>query len=302
SADDSVADPDAIDLKHELLVSTDYRQIRDYGLVLSSQAIPYRILRSGMGPFEIHVPVHFFEQAKEQLELFQKENPPKDHTAPLPMHVSLAPLWVLLAPVFFTLIEFSKQGSVFREAGIADAEKILSGEWWRVFTALTLHADAGHIMGNLVSGYLILNLLAHRLPLSRMAPLLLIFSGLANACVSLTVGAGFRSLGFSTFVFVALGCLGSVEFRLMPRESHGLMRRFAPWMGVACIAVFTGIGENADVLAHFYGFVAGLIAGFLPRKKSLHWGHKPVLLDFLFVALYFAIFIVCWALALSPHF
>ena len=31
---------------------------------------------------------------------------------------------------------------------------VVRGEWWRAFTALTLHADAGHLMANLLFGVL----------------------------------------------------------------------------------------------------------------------------------------------------
>lgn len=287
------------DFEAQLIASADFKHIRDYSLVLSSQSIPHRVTHSKEGPFEIYTTPDFLEQANEQIELFQKENPPREHNAPLPIRLSLQPLWVLSIPIFFTLIQFSKNGNILTQTGIADADKILSGEWWRIFTALSLHGNAKHLISNLVSGYFILNLLAYRIPLSRLAPLILIFSGIANACVSFTVGSDFRSLGFSTFVFTALGCLGSLEFRLMPKEAHGLLRRFSPWIGAACLAVFLGIGENADVLAHFYGFLAGILSGMLPDKKSLHWGHAPGFKGLFFIFIYFAVFIICWFLAIQ---
>ena len=40
---------------------------------------------------------------------------------------------------------------------------ILAGEWWRSLAATSLHADNEHFLGNLVSGFFILNLLNHRL-------------------------------------------------------------------------------------------------------------------------------------------
>src|SRR5574344_486194 len=188
--------------------------------------------------------------------------------------------------------------SAFFHSGIADADRILRGDWWRVFTALTLHGDALHLTSNLVAGFLILNLLALRIPLSRIALPLVAASGLANYGVPLTMRTDFRSLGFSRFVFAALGALSTIEFRLMPRSTHGLLRRFAPLFGAASLAVFLGLGEHADILAHFYGFLAGLLCGFVPRKKQLLWGTQPRAFDAVLWALYFGAFAVIWKIAL----
>ena len=171
--------------------------------------------------------------------------------------VTLQPLWILSVPAIITLIQFSDRISYLTSRGISDASLVLKGEWWRLFTALSLHGDAKHVLGNLISGFFVLNLLSLRIPLSRLAAPLLIFSALANGLVSLTMQENFRSLGFSTFVFASLGALSSIEFRLMPKEFHGLQRRFAPLFGALLLAVFMGLGENSDIFAHGYGFILG---------------------------------------------
>jgi Uncharacterized membrane protein (homolog of Drosophila rhomboid) len=148
----------------------------------------------------------------------------------------------------------------------------MNGQWWRCITALTLHGDSRHLGGNLLTGYLVLSMMSYRISLAKVVPFLAVSSALANFCVAATVHTDFRSLGFSTFVFAAIGALSVMEFRLMPKESHGLLRRFAPLCGAASLATFVGIGEHADILAHLYGFIAGLLCGFIPSKKSLRWG------------------------------
>ena len=109
----------------------------------------------------------------------------------------------------------------------------------------------------------------------------------------------FRSLGFSTFVFASLGALSSIEFRLMPKEFHGLQRRFAPLIGALLLAVFMGLGENSDIFAHGYGFILGLVVGFLPKRKSLQWGIHFTRFDILLIISYFALFLCSWLFALS---
>lgn len=262
------------------VVRSSYKQIRDFSLVLASQAIPHRLRRELEGPYSIHVEAEFLQEARRQIELYNQENPPREENPPLPLTLSLAPLLVLAFPAGVTLLDFSEKipGGLHRRC-LADAEKILNGEFYRTVTALFLHGDSRHIMSNLLSGYVILNLLAFRLPLSRMVLPLLVASALANYAVAFTVKEDFRSLGFSTFVFASLGALSVIEFRLVPHFAHGLFRRFAPLFAAILLALFLGLGENSDILAHGYGFLFGLVCGVLPRKKTLLWGDALSLKD-----------------------
>lgn len=275
-----------------------FRQIRDESLVLLSQGISHRIEHSEEGPFQIFVEPEKRRMAQFQIRLYHRENPPRDENPPLPLKFTLQPLWVLLIPIVCTLLDFSDISIQMHNAGIADASKILRGEWWRTITAMTLHADSRHLASNLVSGFLALSLLHYRIPLAKLVPFLAVASAVANFFVALTVQTSFRSLGFSGFVFATIGCLAVIEFRLMPRETHGLLRRFAPLCGAASLAVFLGLGENADILGHLYGFIAGLLCGFIPKKKTLRWGAPTVAADILWIAAYYALFIIGWVLAL----
>lgn len=275
-----------------------FRQIRDDSLVLLSQGISHRLIRSEEGPFQIFILPEHEERARLQLELYRKENPPKEENPPLPLSFSLQPLWVLLAPTIVTLIDFTDKVN-FHTRGISDASKVLKGEWFRSFTAQTLHGDVRHLASNLICGYIVMNMITFRIPLLRLAPFIAIASAIANLCVSLTVQTNFRSLGFSTFVFAAIGCLSVIEFRLMPKETHGLLRRFAPLCGAASLAVFLGLGENADILGHAYGFIAGLFCGFIPSKKALRWGTPLSATDGIGLLLYYAFYIIAWKLAMA---
>ena len=141
-----------------------FRQIRDESLVLLSQGITHRIERSEEGPFQIFVEPEKRRAAQFQIRLYHRENPPRDENPPLPLKFTLHPLWVLAIPIVCTLLDFSDISIQMHNAGIADASKILRGEWWRTITAMTLHADSRHLASNLVSGFLALSLLHYRIP------------------------------------------------------------------------------------------------------------------------------------------
>ena len=275
-----------------------FRQVRDDSLVLLSQGIEHRLVRSEEGPFHIFIVPEMESAAKTQLELYHKENPPKEENPPIPLSFSLQPLWVLLAPILVTLLQFTDKINLHSE-GVSDAAKVLKGEWWRSLTAQTLHGDARHLASNLLCGYIVMNMITFRIPLLRLAPFIAVAAAVANLCVSATVQTDFRSLGFSTFVFAAIGCLSVIEFRLMPKESHGMLRRFAPLCGATSLAVFLGLGENADILGHAYGFVAGLFCGFIPKKKSLRWGTPLSSADGVGLLMYYGLYLLAWKLALG---
>ncbi len=275
-----------------------FRQVRDDSLVLLSQGIEHRLVRSEEGPFHIFIVPEMESAAKTQLELYHKENPPKEENPPIPLSFSLQPLWVLLAPILVTLLQFTDKINLHSE-GVSDAAKVLKGEWWRSLTAQTLHGDARHLASNLLCGYIVMNMITFRIPLLRLAPFIAVAAAVANLCVSATVQTDFRSLGFSTFVFAAIGCLSVIEFRLMPKESHGMLRRFAPLCGATSLAVFLGLGENADILGHAYGFVAGLFCGFIPKKKSLRWGTPLSSADGIGLLMYYGLYLLAWKLALG---
>lgn len=288
---------DSIPPENICIVEGTFRQIRDYSLVLLSQGMSHRLERSENGPFQIFILPEYEDQARLQINLYRKENPPKEDNPPQPFSFSLQPFWILTAPLAFTLVDFAGVLDL-HHSGISDASKVLRGEWWRSITALSLHGDARHLASNMLCGYIVMNMITFRIPLLRLAPFIAIASAIANICVSLTVKTDFRSLGFSTFVFAAIGCLAVMEFRLMPKETHSLLRRFAPLCGAASLAVFLGLGENADILGHAYGFIAGLVCGLIPTQKALRWGTPLALVDFFSLVIYYSLFAIAWGFAL----
>ena len=184
-----------------------FKQIRDESLVLLSQGISHRIELSEDGPFQIFVEPDKRRAAQFQIRLYHRENPPRNENPPLPLKLTLQPLWVLAVPVICTLLDFSDAFIQMHNVGIADAAKILRGEWWRTITAMTLHGDSRHLASNLVSGFLALSLLHYRIPLAKLVPFLAVASAIANFFVALTVQTHSRSIGFSGFVFATIGCL-----------------------------------------------------------------------------------------------
>jgi membrane associated rhomboid family serine protease len=140
-------------------------------------------------------------------------------------------------------------------------------EWWRPFTALFLHADVPHLMGNLLSGLFFGTLVARLIGPWRGWALILGCGTLGNAITSaLTWPEEFISIGASTAVFGALGILSGLGFSAMLRARLHLpwARVAAPLLaGVVLLGWFGGGSGsgNTDVLGHVFGFGSGLTAG-----------------------------------------
>ena len=143
------------------------------------------------------------------------------------------------------------------------------GEWWRPFTALFLHADPPHLIGNLFSGMLFGTLVSRSLGAWRGWLVILASGTLGNTLTSaLTWPESFVSIGASTAVFGALGILSGIGFSAMMRAPLRLpwARTAAPVIGGIVLLGWLGGGSptgNTDVLGHVFGFGSGLAAGCL---------------------------------------
>ena len=147
-------------------------------------------------------------------------------------------------------------------------------EWWRPFTALFLHGDLPHLVGNLLSGLFFGTLVAKSIGPWRGWALILACGTLGNSITSwITYPESFVSLGASTAVFGALGILTGIGFATMLKSRTGL-----PWAKVTAPLV-AGIillgwlgggqaGGNTDVFGHVFGFGSGLTAGLVVAKLS----------------------------------
>lgn len=161
------------------------------------------------------------------------------------------------------LNQISAYGMHWMEAGEMRAGRVMSGQVWRTVTALTLHADALHLLSNLAFGS-VFGLLAGRILGGGVAWLAIVVGGgLGNLLNAALRDATHISIGASTAVFAALGILVALALRPSDNQlSSTTMRRWSPLVaGILLFATLGLEGERTDVLAHATGFVAGLAIG-----------------------------------------
>ncbi len=248
--------------------------ILEASLVLASQWLKHWIEFDGR-EFILTVDPDDASNASQVLTQYESENRDFHVSDPQtipPVDLHLAPLLHLFIPVavFFWAGSAPWQEWLTRRGG-ADAQKILSGEWWRCLTATTLHADHEHLLGNMLSGFFILNLLRRRCGPGTSMLLLTLAAGLTNFTVALASTPEHFSLGFSTVVFAALGMLAGVETIHLPKHPLGGLRQLSPLLAAFFLAVFVGVGEKVDVKAHFFGFGFGVVFSPLALWLEKRW-------------------------------
>lgn len=282
----------------ELLRGDRKSAVMDASLVLSSQGVRHRIDVDAAG-FRLVVDAADAGRARAALEHYVRENTgyrvEKPAAGAFPLHLSPALHLAIPALVSFWAAAVP-WGDWLEGRGAAAAARILNGEWWRALTATTLHADAEHFLGNMLSGYFIFNLLRRRCGPGTSMLLLTLAALLANVAVAALSPPHYYSRGFSTVVFAGLGLLAAVETRHFPRGLRPGLRDLTPLLGAFFLAVMTGLGENADVKAHFIGFAFGAAMApasfWLARRgfEARSWQTAAVL------GVY-AIYAVAWRLA-----
>lgn len=141
----------------------------------------------------------------------------------------------------------------------ASALYIFQGESFRATTALFLHSDLPHLMGNLAG------LVIFAAPVIRICGFgmgwfaLLLCSSTANLINAYSAGDAHLSIGASTAVLAASGMLASLQ--ALRTGSLFSLKAIAPvCAGFVLLGLFSQ-GENTDVGAHLLGFLFGLTAG-----------------------------------------
>jgi membrane associated rhomboid family serine protease len=155
--------------------------------------------------------------------------------------------------------------------GAAQADLIRDGAWWRTLTALTLHVDHSHLLGNLVAGVAIGTLAAQLLGQGLAWLAILLAGALGNALNAALQAPDHTAVGASTAVFGALGVVSGYTRQRRTVPWRGGLRRWAPLAAGVMLLVYLGWGgERTDAGAHVAGFAVGGVLGFAVGRYSAH--------------------------------
>jgi rhomboid protease GluP len=148
------------------------------------------------------------------------------------------------------------------DAGALDGERVQAGQWWRAFTALTLHVDAAHLALNLGAGTWFGWLAGRQLGVGTAWLLVVAGAACANLLEASIGAASHRAVGASTAVFAALGLIAAHSWRERFALPQRWARRWGPLIaGVILLGWMGSSGENTDLVGHAGGFVLGTLLG-----------------------------------------
>jgi rhomboid protease GluP len=240
-----------------LETTADEADARDYGVVLAAAGVPARVERQASG-WAVLVADGDLARAREALAAYLEDavTPPTSDFEYGRTRMGLVIAAALIAIVPFT--GFRPDARPAYVAGDGSAARILAGEPWRVVTALMLHADVTHLLGNVVA-MAVLATAVCRLLGPGLGAALILFTGAAGNYLNAALrGPPHVAGGASTAVFGALGILaGMAILRARPPRRRG----WVPFAAGLALLGLLGTGEHADLMAHFLGFQVGIGLG-----------------------------------------
>ena len=146
--------------------------------------------------------------------------------------------------------------------GELDAARVQSGQWWRAWTALTLHVSGPHLAANLGAGIWFGYLAGRQLGVGVAWFLIVAGGGLANLVEGLLGPPWHQSVGASTAVFTALGLMSAYTWRERLGLPQRWMQRWGPLVaGIILLGWLGTAGKHTDVMAHVLGFGIGVLLG-----------------------------------------
>jgi membrane associated rhomboid family serine protease len=168
---------------------------------------------------------------------------------------------VFLVEVFLSQNLFIDENVLYQMGG----EVSQVGDYWRIFTAMFLHANILHIFLNMLSLFLIGS--ATELFYGKLRYLIIyLASGIVGGLATyFLMPATVLSVGASGAIFGVFGALGS--FYIMNRRAlgpfgQGAIINWLFWLGLN-LALGFAPGSNIAVSDHIGGLITGLVLGFL---------------------------------------
>jgi len=250
----------------------------EFGLVLDAKGLPYE--RGPLGEeWVLWVSPGTADMAREELTRYAAERSerrePRSHFVPFAGSFYGAALYafVLIGIAYCAGIDLF--GVNWLEVGSLDSRVGGAGEWWRALTALTLHLDQEHLMGNLLFGVGI-GVLAGRVFGPGVAWLSVVLAGAAGNYLDMILSPSWhRAVGASTAVFAALCLLAGFGWG---RDRPGQDRpyRWAPlFAGIFLLALLGAGNEHVDVLGHLLGFGSGTALGWIFARAGVPRSRRP---------------------------
>jgi rhomboid protease GluP len=298
---------DEHDRENERPIAARKREAEDWALVLIAEGFTPTLRREPEG-WSLEVPPAQAHDAALLIAAWQQERIERADreraNARVPVFPS-TPAQTASAYAFaLTLLTFhlgliqSGRHAGFIQQGKSQAALVMDGELWRTVTALTLHTDLPHVLGNTLFGGFFLAALAGRLGVGCGVLAFLVSGLLGNTANAIYYGVAHSSVGASTGVFGLVGVLaGLAAWRRHQTAAPGRGAWVAFAAGLAIVAMLGSGGPRVDVSAHLFGLVAGGLAGLLIAAPLAARPRPGTLAQAIAILITVGTVAGCWAMA-----
>ena len=235
--------------------------------------------------FVLEVDVADAARAQAQLAQYELERRPAPPPPPPPPVHPYAWVGCIVYVVTLATIGLAVSNGLWRldafDIGALDGGRVRAGQWWRAWTALTLHVDGAHLAANVGAGVWFCYLAAAQIGSGSAWLLIVTGAACANLIEALLGPPSHLSVGASTAVFTALGLLAAHSWALRSSYRQRWAARWAPLVAGLVLLGWFGSGgggeESAapmqiDIVAHAVGFAVGCLLGALaaqPRARDM---------------------------------
>lgn len=276
------------------------RQAMEWSLVLASQDIRPVIAPPDEGhPWGLLVDPSDYDRAMAAIHQYRLENRGWSWRRELPGGVveihSGAVFWCILLAFWHWATTFVAPG--LNAEGRMDSAAVRNGEWYRIFTAILLHADLAHLMANLTFGVLVLGFSMARFGPGPTLLVAFLAGGIGNITGLAFYSHPYTGLGSSGMMMGALGILCTHSIGLWRKNPKAARYILSGVFAGFLIFVLFGLDPSSDVLAHFGGFAAGVAGGAVLSGLPAPVVQSKALNAVCLVAL-FGLLLQTWGLAL----
>jgi rhomboid protease GluP len=274
----------------------------DWSLVLASQGIEPIIERAdddGGAHWSLVVTAHEHPRALSAIHQYRAENrrwPWQQEAFSEGLLFDWGGLgWLSLIVLFFW---FSARADL-RSAGVMDTAAVTHGQWWRLFTAVWLHADLAHLTANATIGFVLLGLALARYG-TGVGLLAAYLAGAAgNASAWILSAQPHQSLGASGMVMGGLGLLAVQSYSLWSPTRQKVTYGLSGVLAAVMLFLLLALGPNSDIVAHLGGFMTGLLlGGLLARVEGLS---RATIINLLSGIVFMLLVILPWWVALRTE-
>lgn len=201
--------------------------------------------------------------------MFKRTEGFKEYIKLYPVTASL----IAINLIIYLLTLFPTLELIIKGYGIQYNAAIANGEYWRIFTAMFLHADFFHVFMNMFWLFIFGPDLEKLVGKMRYFNIYMVSGLVGNIATYLIEPADYLSLGASGAIFGVFGAFGALIY--YTRKQLPMLRQLIlPLIAVSVIMTF--LQPNINVMAHLGGLAGGFVMGliYLHPKRVASW-RKP---------------------------